>query len=604
MGRYAKAPAPVEASPKRWMALVFLCGAIAAVLADNPLVSTVVPTDIASQTTWMTNAYAVAFVAAVIPAGALADRYGRRRLLVSSLISLAVLSILTSRISNPYHLVPWRLLAGTAAAGVFPATLSIIGDLFRDDRERRIALGAWVSATGIGLAAGPLAAAAVTGPTWTWSIQAVAAVSLVCAAGSAAFVRESKDPLRFLDPVGMLLASVAAIFAVVALVGLQEDGFTSAVAATLALGLCGLVGFVKWESNHDEPMVDLAVFRSRDLRGGLIAAAAAQVTTFAFIVLGFQHVRYVLDYSMVDIVEAMIPFAVACVVGVVVGVTALASYGYRFVVAGGLVMSTTGLFWASGLETGSRWLAVTAPLVLLGAGMGAACAPATNLILGALPDSSTGGGFAVNGLTRQLGASLGAAVASAVTAASYPDRVRSGFAGTLMPDFGVEAAAENIHMGIQAADTTGVVVSSEAADAIRLMVRESFSESLGSGLRVASLIGVWAVVAVVWLIPAWGENVGGVKSRRGRRERIATPPTVEEPLGETTGPEPESVHPDRTRPAAIASASQPQRRPERHPPRRPPRPGDSRPEPLDPAAAARARPRPAPKLPTDERIPA
>lgn len=581
MGRRSKTPPPIESSPTRWAALVFLCGAVAVVLADNPLVSTVVPTDIASQTTWMTNGYSMAFVAAIIPAGALADRFGRRRILIGSLAALAVLSIFTARISDPYHLVPWRLLAGAAAAGVFPSTLAIIGDMFRGERERRVALGAWVAATGVGLAAGPFAAAAVTGPSWTWSFHAVGVASAACALGVGVFARESVDRLRFLDPVGMLLASVSAIFAVVGLLNLQENGITQAVAAAFALAVVGLAGFVKWETHHDEPMVDLAVFRSRDLRGGLIAAAAAQITTFAFIFLGLQHVRYILDYSMVNIVESMIAFAVACAVGVAIGVFALPSYGYRFVVASGLVMSTVGLFSAAGLHPGSRWMAFTAPLVLLGAGMGATCAPATNLILGALPDSSTGAGFAVNGLTRQLGASLGAAVAAAVTAASYPDRVRAGFTNTLMPEFGVDAAAENLHMGVQTADMTGGFVGPEAADAIRVMVGESFSEALGSGLRATSLFGVWAIVAVIWLVPAWGENVGGVKSRRGRRERRPD---------RHTGPRHTSERADRV--------------PHRHPTVRPrPVPSAARSRARNGAIAPKSSRRTAHALPTGDRVP-
>ena len=142
--------------------LLTVCAAVLAINLDTTIVNVALPsisTDLDAGTRalqWIVDGYNLAFAALVLAAGSLSDRYGRRPALILGLLGFAAASAVGALVDSAGALVAARVAMGMAAAVIFPTTLSIITNTFRERRERAAALGVWGAVVGIGVAAGPV----------------------------------------------------------------------------------------------------------------------------------------------------------------------------------------------------------------------------------------------------------------------------------------------------------------------------------------------------------------------------------------------------------------------------------------------------------------
>src|SRR5271166_5695018 len=158
-GGKASGPWP-DGHPRRRQILLVLCFSLLIGVIDNTVLNTALPTLArslhagTSSLQWITDAYTLCFAALLIPAGALGDRFGRRRALVGGLIVFALGSLAAAFAPNPGVLVTDRVLMGLGAAFVMPATLSILTTVF-PARERPQAIAAWSAVAGVAVILGP-----------------------------------------------------------------------------------------------------------------------------------------------------------------------------------------------------------------------------------------------------------------------------------------------------------------------------------------------------------------------------------------------------------------------------------------------------------------
>ena len=265
---------------------------------------------------WVISTYVLCFASLLLPAGAIADRFGRRRVFLIGIGAFAVASLLCGLAPSATPLYLARAFQGASAAFLLAPALAIIGHSFHRDAERNRAWAIWGGIMGLTMVLAPIIGGLIAyalGWRWAFHINAPICAAL---AGAALFVRESKDTAaRRLDPAGILSFAGAMFGLTWALINGQAYGWTSATAITGFVGGAGaLLIFVIAERVQERPMLDLGLFRIPRFIGAVWAmfayAACAQVMA-SMLPLFLQNG---LGRTALEAGFAMLPFALAMLV--------------------------------------------------------------------------------------------------------------------------------------------------------------------------------------------------------------------------------------------------------------------------------------------------
>lgn len=500
----AAAPREIQAAdPRRWRVLAVLGLSLLLIGLDNTILNVALPSlqrDLGasgSQLQWVVDAYVLAFAALLLPMGAVADRFGRKLVLQAGLIVFGLASVSAVLAQESWHLIAARGAMGIGGALIMPSTLSIITHVFPPE-ERGKAIGAWAAIAGIGVGIGPLVGGALVEAT-SWKavfLLNLPVLALALAAGWRT-VPESRDPLaRRLDARGALLAAAGLTALVWAIIEAPSRGWTSPV--TMGVGAAGLAlgaALVAWQRRAAQPMLDLSVFRDARFSMGSAAIGIAFLALFGSIFLLTQYLQLVRDLSALGAGYRVAPIAIGLVLGAGASHRLVDRAGARIVVASGLALL------AALLASIATWDAETADaqlvptLVGIAAAMGLVMAPATSLVMSAVPDAKAGVGSAMNDVTRQVGGALGVAVLGSVLGTIYsdrfPDRVAGASAATL-------AAARD---SVGGAETVATRLPGDAGAALEAAAAGAFLDGLGLALTVAAGVAALGAALALRLLP-------------------------------------------------------------------------------------------------------
>ncbi|HIW91842.1 MAG TPA: MFS transporter [Candidatus Corynebacterium avicola] len=362
---------------------------------------------------WVVDAYTVPFASLLITAGALADRYGRRRIFRIGLVTVALSSLACAVAPTLEVLVLARALQGVGASMLTPVALAIVVNVMTDPRERALAIGAWGSMFGISLAAGPVTGGALTSAIdWRavfWVNLPLIALILVLVA---VFVPESRaaDP-RPLDPVGQILLVALVGIGVTLLIEGPHQGWTSPIAlVAYPLLVATAAAFIVVETRRDAPLIDLSLARNGPFAAAIVSAVVV-FTAFSMVMfLTTMLLQVDSDWSTVAAGAATLPMAVGTVVGAPLSGILVGRTGPRLP----LIISGT-LIAVAGLCLLPQTLPVLfLAFLLAGAGVGIASAPVTNTAVSTLPADRAGVAGGMTSTARQLGIAFGAALAGSL----------------------------------------------------------------------------------------------------------------------------------------------------------------------------------------------
>jgi EmrB/QacA subfamily drug resistance transporter len=413
---------------RRWWTLGTLCVALIVIGVDNTILNVALPSIVrdlnasGSQLQLMVDAYTIVFACLLLTAGSLGDRYGRRHALMLGLIWFGLSSALASTVSTPTQLIAARGLMGIGGAFIFPTTLSILTNTFRDPGERAMAIGVWAGVSGIGIALGPLAGGLLV-EQFGWG--SVFLVNLpICAMAlllAWRFVPNTSDRAESpLDPAGAVFSIVGFLFLLYGIIEGPDKGWSSPVVLiSLGVGVLFITLFGLWEWRNPAPMLDVRFFRNARFSA---ASATITLTFFGFYASTFlltQYFQFILGYSPLKAGVLIVPTAVGLMVGSPLAPRLVIRFGTKRVVILGLSLVATGMAcYASNTIMSDFWLGLVVRLIT-GLGFGITSAPVTESIMGSLPPSRAGVGSAVNDTTRQTGGALGVAVIGSIFAARY-----------------------------------------------------------------------------------------------------------------------------------------------------------------------------------------
>ncbi len=353
-----------------------------------------------TQLAWIIDAYSLVFASLLLPAGAIGDRFGRRRALIAGLTIFGAGSAVAMTATSAGELIGLRAVIGLGAALVMPATLSTITGTFAAEQRTR-AVSVWAAVAGGAAVLGLL----VTGlalEIWSWpSVSGLNVVlAAVAIAGTIRFVPESAehDSPR-LDLGGAALAVVGLVTLVYSIIEAPSQGWGSVrTLAGLGAGLVVLVGFVLFERSvparkgGQNPMLDPRVFARRGLASGSLSIFVQFFSFFGFIFLVLQYLQLIRGDSGLVSAVSMLPMAAAMMPTARLAPTLVAKLGPRVPITGGLVLIAAALVVLGQLTSASSYWLLVAGLITLGIGMGLAMPPATSGITSALPASQQGVG--------------------------------------------------------------------------------------------------------------------------------------------------------------------------------------------------------------------
>jgi EmrB/QacA subfamily drug resistance transporter len=495
----------------RTIVTVVVCialGAVAAAMASlNVAIPGLVRSTHATQTQleWIIDAYLLVFAVLLLPAGALGDRYGRRKALVAGLIVFGGASGAAMAISSASALIFLRGLIGLGAALVMPATLSTITGTF-PPAERTRAVGVWAAVAGGSAVVGLLC----SGTLLEWfSWRSAFAVNVVLAAvaiaGTVRFVPESAQPgAPRVDTGGALIASAGLVALVFTIIEAPDAGWLSArTVGGIAAGLVVLAGFVLFERRQRHPLLDPRLFSNLRLSAGSLSIVIQFFAFFGFTFVSLQYLQGVRGYSPLVAALAVLPLSGAMMpTARLTGVLA-SRFGARAVGVTGLVLVATGLAIISRVGTGTPYVLMLAGLVPLGIGMGAATTPATAAITEALPAAQQGVGSALNDLSREVGGALGTAVIGSIVTAVYRSSLQ--LRGVPVP------------LADQARGSFAVAI--HAGGPLGAHARDAFVDGIHTGLACAAAAAILAAIAVATLLSR--DATARRRAADGERPRLA-----------------------------------------------------------------------------------
>jgi EmrB/QacA subfamily drug resistance transporter len=398
----------------------------------------------ASELQWIVDSYALVFAALLLFAGALGDRYGRKRALMFGLVVFGTGSVISAIATGAGQIIVGRVITGFGAAFVMPATLSLISTIFPPE-ERAKAIAIWAGFAGGGAALGPIVSGALLNHFWWGSALLVnAPVIAVTLLMVAVFSPTSKDPNDTpLDPFGAVLSLIGLGTLVYGIIEGPDKGWTSGlVLGAFALAAVGLVAFFVWEKRSDHPMLPLDLFADRRMSVGSGVVTAAFFIMFGLFFLFTLYLQFVRAYSPLSAGLATLPLALALVAIAPRSAAMADKMGSGRVIAVGFVSVAAGFAVLATISPATPYLVLAVALVLLGAGMSLTAAPATASIMSGVPHYKAGVGSAVNDTTREVGGALGIAILGSIASALYRSSVD--LKALQLPPGAAKAARESV----------------------------------------------------------------------------------------------------------------------------------------------------------------
>ena len=421
-----------------------------------------------AQLQWTIDAYTIVLASLLIAGGSTADRLGRKRVFVAGLTVFSLASLLCSLAPNVELLVAFRVLQAVGGSMLNPVAMSIIANTFTDPRERAQAVGIWGAVFGISLALGPIVGGTIVDAFgWRPIFWINLPVGLAAIALTLRLVPESRAPrARRFDPVGQVLVIVLLSALTFGIIEAPSRGWSSPViVAAFLASAAALVGLLAYEPRREEPLIDLRFFRSTPFASAIVISVAAFAAFGGFLFLNTLYLQAARGYSPLEAGLATVPLALVTVIASPLSGRIVGRRGPRLplVVAGVALVSACALLTGIDEETPLARLLVA--YVVFGLGFGLVNAPITNAAVSGMPRAQAGVAAAIATTSRQVGSTLGVAVAGAIVAAHAGG---AGLAGASHPAWWTLAACGGVVLTLGLLGTTQRARESARRTAVQL----------------------------------------------------------------------------------------------------------------------------------------
>ena len=473
---------------------------------------------------WIMNAYTLACTTVLMATGSLADRYGRRRVYVISIVVFALTSLACGLAQSAPVLIVSRFLQGMGGGAMLICQVAVLSHQFREGRERSKAFGAWGIIFGIGLGFGPIIGGMIVAVAdWQWVFLVHVVLAVVALALVFAGVQESRDPhAHYLDVPGILTLSLATFGLVYFITQGPDLGMSSPAALGIAAGtLASFVAFLWIEKRSPRPMFDFSVFRIRRFSGAMFGSMGMNFSYWSFMIYLPIYFQGALGYTSVDAGLSLLAYTLPTLVVPPFAERLSLRFDARRVIP--LGMFTIGLGFllmkiGSGMAHAS-WLTMLPGCVLCGVGLGLTNTPVTNAATGAVSANRAGMASGIDMSARLISLAVNIAVMGFIllkgVSAYLGNALPGAFDASSLRWLAEKIAAGNFgHLTQESAQLA-------TADPHGLVVHAALVHGFGC-VMVYGMIGAWALALMSIVAFGSGEAVGEA-GERGEGGNKASP---------------------------------------------------------------------------------
>ena len=414
-----------EHTDKRWIALALLALAQFVVILDASIVNVALPSigrDLQfsqENLSWVVNAYTLVFGGFLLLGGRMADLLGRRRLFVVGLVLFALASLAGGLAATDAQLIAARAVQGLGAALLSPAALSLLTVIFKEGRERNMAMGVWGAVAGSGGAAGVLLGGMLTEwAGWEWVLFVNVPVGLLAAAFALRLLPESRvTGARHFDVAGAVTITLGLSLLVFALVDAPDAGWGSTqTVGLLALAAALIAAFVVIEQRTRAPLVPFpGIFRLRTITGINATALLIAAALFAMFFFVSLYMQQVLGYDALKAGLSYLPLALGIIVSAGIASPLVTRFGFKPVLIVGLLLTAGGLVWFAQVSPDGTYLGdILFPSLLAAVGLGFAFVPMMVASVAGVEHHEAGLASGLINTSQQVGGALGLAILATV----------------------------------------------------------------------------------------------------------------------------------------------------------------------------------------------
>ncbi len=515
---------PATAGRREWTGLAVL--ALAALMTSFDLFTLLlalphVSADLGAdgiEQLWIVDIYGFVVGGFLVTMGGLGDRIGRRKLLLIGAAVFGAASVVSAYAPNPELLIASRALLGVAGATLTPSTLSLVGTMFRDEKQRGLAIGIWATAFTIGAILGPIAGGILLSHFWWGSVFliGVPVMVLLLVLGPVVLPEYRNPHAGRLDLVSAVMSLAAILPLVYGIKEVAKYGFAPLPTAAIVVGVAFGVLFVRRQRHLTDPLLDLKLFSITEFRVGLLALFAYSTLTGAVMLLMTQWFQNVAGLSPLQAGLALLPGMAVSALGTTLAPVVARRVRPATLIAGGLFVVVVALLWFTQVATDTSsvvlvlafalWCLGGTPLLSLGMG----------LVLGFTPPEKAGAAAAIPQVGNEIGAALGFAVLGTAATAVYRSRMSDAVPSDV-PSATADAARESAASALTVADhLPGQVVAA---------ARDAFT----SGMHLVSAIAAVLLAAAAVLVAVKVRHVPPLGAGAAPAEETAVTPADDQP---------------------------------------------------------------------------
>jgi EmrB/QacA subfamily drug resistance transporter len=487
---------------KKWWALIAVCTGTFMLLLDVTIVVVAQPAIQAglhasfSDVQWTLDAYALTLASLLLTSGALADRYGRKKLFAIGLTIFTLGSLLCGLAANPLMIILSRCGQGVGGAIIFATSLALLGHSFRG-KDRGTAFGIWGAVTGISTAAGPVLGGLIT-TDWNWRgiFLVNIPIGIFALAVTIWRVDEARAPQATRpDWTGFGLLTAGLVGLVYGLIRASETSWTDTLVLTyIAVGVALLAGFVVAETKVAHPMFDLKLLRVPTFAGGSISAFAMNGSLYAMLLYLVVYLQDSLGYSALGAGLRVSVITLATLVTATIAGRLSEHMPVRWLIGPGLLLVGAGLIVMAGLSGTSAWTHLVPGFIISGLGAGMVNPPLASTAIGVVPPQKAGMASGVNSTFRQIGIAAGIAALGSIFDSALQHNLAS--------NASVASSAPRIAAMVRQGQVGQLLASTPAArrGEVALAIKSAFAAGLNDLLYITAGIALIGAVCALLLI--------------------------------------------------------------------------------------------------------
>ena len=491
---------------RAWAALAVLTLAVTLLAIDSTVLALAIPSlsadlsPTASQLLWIGDIYSFTLAGLLVTMGNVADRIGRRRLLLIGTLGFGAASIMAAFAPSAGTLIAARALLGIVGATIMPSTLSLIRNIFPDARRRTTAIAIWSAGSSGGTALGPLVGGVLLEHFWWGSVFLinVPVMAAVIVTGLWLLPESKNDQGAPVDLASAVLSVLSIVPITYAVKSFAHDGLTVVATAALVGGLAFGWLFIRRQRTLATPLIDVELFRRPAFTWAIAATVLAIFALAGLLYFFSQYLQLVRGYSTLRAGLTELPVSLASIVIVAVVAAVVRRLGNGRALGSGLLVVAVGLVVVALGESYGGIVVICIGLLIIGAGIGLAFTVSTGAVLGAVPADRAGAASAISETGLELGVALGIAVLGTIQDVGYRLLLEPAPSG--LPGRVATAAEQSL------ATLAGTIDPSDPGQ-VELMVqaREAFTRAMQTTAVIAAIILLAAAIMAARHVPAMSE---------------------------------------------------------------------------------------------------